>query len=133
MVKMKLFAQPIRQRNKMESKFNAAKTQLVFKLEQKPDGYGQVFSQNCKITIERTDGPLYLNYDKRQQRVMGFFNNLRQEGEAIIADIRLLDTMMPIEDRLEYAIEGAISKRNEKDEAEEVKIKGVSALMHNKF
>lgn len=116
----------------MESKLNPAKTQLVFKLEKNPDGFSYMFAEDCKFTIEKTDGPLYLNYEKRPERVVGFYNNLRQEGDLLLADIRLVESLTPIEERLEFSIEGAVQK-NDQNEVKSVKVVGVSAIMHNKF
>lgn len=117
----------------MQSKLNTAKTQLVFKLEKKPAGFSQVLAEGCKVVIEKTSGPLYLNYEKRPERVVGFYDNLRQEGELILADIRLVESLTPIEPRLDFSIEGSVSKHNDEGEAEAIKIVGVSALMDNKF
>lgn len=109
------------------------KNQKVFKLEQQPDGFGQTFSPNCEITIEKTEGQLYLNYENRNERIVGHYKNLRREGEVFLADIDLFDHMKPIEGRLEFSIEGSVLKKNEKGEAESVVIKRAAALMPNKF
>lgn len=109
------------------------KTELVFKLEKEPVGYGQVFSPNCKIKIEKTEGTTYLNYENRSERAVGYFKNLRQEGELLLAEVCLYENLKSIEDRIEYAIEGAVIKKNEAGEVESVRIYGVAALMHNKF
>jgi len=109
------------------------KTEIVFKLEKNPDGFNQTFSPNCKVNISSPDGVLYLNYEKRAERVVGFYKNLRQEGEVILADVELHNQVKLVEDRIEYAIEGSIVKKNENNEVEEVNVKGVGALMHNKF
>lgn len=109
------------------------KTELVFKLEKEPTGFGQVFAQNCKVKIKNTEGLLYLNYEKRPERVVGSYKNLRQEGEMILADVQLFEKLRVIEDRIEYAIEGAISQKNDKGEVEAIEVKGVGALMDNKF
>ena len=109
------------------------KTELVFKLEKEPTGFGQVFAQNCKFKIKNTDGLLYLNYEKRPERVVGFYKNLKQEGEVFVADIRLHEQVQAVENRLEYAIEGSILAKNEKGEVESVEITGLGALMDNKF
>ena len=105
------------------------KTELVFKLEKEPKGFGQVFAQNCNVKIKNTYGLLYLNYEKRAERVVGSYKNLRQEGELILADVELFEKLRVIENRLEYAIEGAISRKNEKGEVEAIEIRGVGALM----
>lgn len=115
----------------MKSEDKKEKTELVFKLEKEPAGFGQVFAQNCKIKIKNTEGPLYLNYEKRPERVVGFYKNLRQEGEVILADIRLHEQVQGVEHRLEYSIEGAVLAKNDKNEAESVEISGVGALMNS--
>jgi hypothetical protein len=109
------------------------KTQRVFKLEQAPDGFSQIFSPNCKITIEKTEGQLYLNYENRNERIVGHYKNLRREGEVFLADIELFDHLKPIENRFEFSIEGSVTSKNDKGEAESVVIKRAAALMHNKF
>jgi hypothetical protein len=101
-------------------------------MEKNPDGYGQTFAQNCKVKIERTEGQLYLNYEKRAERIVGHFTNLRQEGELILADISLLPHAASVESRLEYAIEGGIVSKNESNEVDSLNVKGVSAVMHFK-
>lgn len=106
------------------------KTELVFKLEREPQGFNQVFAQGCKVNIKNPDGVLYLNYEKRPERVVGFYKNLRQEGELFLADIELHHQVKVVEDRFEYAIEGAVLSKNDKGEAELVDVKGVSAIMH---
>lgn len=108
-------------------------TKLVFKLEKEPDGFNQVFAQNCKFKINSVDGLLYLNYEKRPERVVGFYKNLRQDGEIFIADIRLHEQVKTVEDRLEYAIEGKIVSKNKNGEVESVEITGLGAIMDNKF
>jgi len=108
------------------------KTQLVFKMEQKPDGYGQTFAPNCKVKIEKTDGQLYLNYEKRAERIVGHYKNLRQEGELLLAEVELFPHAKSVEDRFEYAIEGGIISKNSSNEVESISVKGVSAVMHFK-
>lgn len=105
------------------------KTQIVFKLEKEPDGFGQVFAPDCKIDIKNKEGLLYLNYEKRTQRVVGSYKNLRQEGEVILADVELRGDLTPIEHRIGYAIEGAVVKKNNNNEATSIVVKGVGALM----
>lgn len=109
------------------------KTELVFKLEKEPSGYGKVFAPNCQVKIARTEGLMFLNYENRTERAMGHFKNLRQEGELILADVELFENVKNLEDRFEYAIDGAILKKNENEEVLSVTIKGVAVLMHNKF
>lgn len=109
------------------------KTQLVFKLESKPDGMNQAFAPNCKIDIKKTEGEVYLNYENRPERIVGFYKNLRQEGELILADIRLHEQAQTVEDRLEYSIEGSVLSKNEKDEATSVVIIRPAVIMNNKF
>lgn len=109
------------------------KTELVFKLEKEPAGFGQVFSPNCKVKIDNKDGQVYLNYEHRIERVVGSYTNLRQEGEVILADVEVFGKLKGLEDRIEYAIEGSIIQKNEKGEVESIRIKGVGALMSNKF
>lgn len=109
------------------------KTELVFKLEKEPDGYRQVFAQNCKFSIKNSDGLLYLNYEKRQERVVGFYKNLKQDGEVFVADIILHEQVQSVEHRLEYVIEGKILKKDNKGEVESVEITGLGALMDNKL
>ena len=92
------------------------KTQLVFKLEKEPKGFGQVFTQDCDIKIKNTEGLLYLNYEKRSERVVGSYKNLRKDGENILADVELFEKLRVIEDRIDYSIEGAISRKNDKGE-----------------
>jgi hypothetical protein len=108
------------------------KTKLVFKLERSPEGFGQIFSPNCNIEIINNKGFVYLNYEKRNSRIMGHFDNLRKEGEVIVADITLFERHIPIEHRLEYAIEGFIVSKNDK-EVTSLKISGIGALMDSKF
>lgn len=112
------------------------KTEVVFRLEKEPNVYGNIFSQNCKIEIERTGGTIYLNYENRHDSVVGSFENLRIDNEVVLADIILFDESLKIkeiQDRIEYAIEGGIVKRSESGEVEHFKIKRVAVLMHNKF
>lgn len=109
------------------------KTELVFKFEKEPSGFGQVFAKNCKFSIKNSDGLLYLNYEKRPERVVGFYKNLKQDGEIFVADIRLHEQVQIVEERLEYAIEGKILTKNEQGEVESVEITGLGALMDNKF
>jgi len=108
-------------------------TKLVFKLEKEPAGFGQVFAQNCDVKIKNTEGLLYLNYEKRAERVVGSYKNLRKEGENILADVELFEKLRVIENRIDYSIEGAISQKNEKGEIEAIEVRGVGALMDNKF
>ena len=103
------------------------KTELVFRLEKEPNGYRQIFSSKCKIKIVNTKGILYLDYNKRHP--VGSFENLRNSGELIIADIEIWQNFKLLEDRFEYAIEGSITKKNKQNECEEVEIKSVAALM----
>lgn len=109
------------------------KTQLVFKLEKNPEGFSQTLAADCKVKIDRTEGIMYLNYENRVERAVGRYANLRQEGENILADVELFEKLQPIEERLEYSIEGSVMAKNENDEAKSIRIKGVAALMHNKF
>lgn len=109
------------------------KTKLVFKLEKEPAGFSQVLSDKCEVKIKNREGLLYLNYEKRTERVVGQYKNLRQEGELILADVELKDQLKSIEDRFEYSIEGAVLKKNEKGEADVIEVRGVGALMENKF
>lgn len=108
-------------------------TKLVFKLEKEPAGFGQVFAQNCDIKIKKTEGILYLNYEKRSERAVGSYKNLRQEGENIVADVQLFEKLRVIESRIDYSIEGAISQKNSKGEVEAIEVHGVGALMDNRF
>lgn len=108
------------------------KTKLVFKLEKEPAGFSQVLSEKCKVKIKNTEGLLYLNYEKRAERVVGSYKNLRQEGELILADVELKDQLKTIEGRFEYAIEGSVLAKNDNGEAEEIEVRGVGALMENK-
>jgi hypothetical protein len=117
----------------MQSKISKEKTELVFKLEKNPEGFSQVLAQNCEVKIKNSEGLLYLNYEHRPERVVGSYKNLRQEGELILADVRLIESLTPIEDRIEFSIEGSVLKKNEAGEAEAIEVKGVGALMHNKF
>lgn len=109
------------------------KTELVFKLERQPAGYGQTFAPNCRVKIERTEGVMCLNYERRPDRAVGHFKNLRQEGELILADVELFENYRILENRFEFAIEGGIMVKNEYGEVTSVSIKGVAVLMHNKF
>lgn len=109
------------------------KTELVFKLEKEPKGFGQVFTQDCDIKIKKTEGIFYLNYEKRSERAVGSYKNLRKEGENILADVELFEKLLVIENRIDYAIEGAISLKNSKGEVEAIEIHGVGALMDNRF
>ena len=110
------------------------KTELVFKLEKNPDGYrGQTFCPSCEVKINNPKGFLYLNYEHREERIMGHYSNLRREGEVILADVELFEKHKILEPRFEYAIEGGIISRNDKNEITSVTINGVSVLMHNKF
>lgn len=108
-------------------------TELVFKLEKHPVGYGQNFAPNCRVKIERTEGVMCLNYERRPDRAVGHFKNLRQEGEVILADVELFQNYKILENRFEFAIEGGIIGRNDLGEVTSVAIKGVAVLMHNKF
>ena len=109
------------------------KTQLVFKLEKEPAGFGQVFAPNCSVKIKKSEGHLYLNYEKRAERVVGFYKNLRQEGENILADVEIFEKLKPVENRFEYSIEGAILEKNTNDEVTSIEVQGIGALMDNKF
>lgn len=109
------------------------KTKLVFKMQKNVDGFTQSFAPNCKVSIKSTEGPLYLNYEKRPERVVGFYKNLRQEGEVILADIRLHEQVAKVEDRLDYSIEGVVLQKNDGGDAESIEVRGVSAIMDNKF
>ena len=108
-------------------------TKLVFKLEKEPAGFGQVFAQNCDVKIKNTEGLLYLNYEKRSERVVGSYKNLRKDGENILADVEIFEKLRVIESRINYAIEGAISRKNDKGEVEAIEVQGVGALMDNRF
>lgn len=103
------------------------KTQLVFKLEKQPLGYGQTFAPDCKVKILNTKGHVYLDYNRKW--IMGSFENLRQEGEIILADVELFKNNEVIEHRLEYAVEGAYLDKNDKGEITSIAVKGVGALM----
>ena len=103
------------------------KTELIFKIEKEPVGYGQQFSPNCKIHISRDKGILYLDYQRRHP--VGSFQNLRTNGDLVLADIEIFQNFKDIEYRFEYAIDGAIVKKNEKNECEEVEIHSITALM----
>ena len=105
------------------------KTELVFKLEREPQGYGVIFSPNCKINIVNTKGVLYLDYNKRHP--VGMFENLRQQGELLMADVEIFENVQSVEHRFEYAIQGD-AKRNENDECIQAEIYSVSALMPSK-
>lgn len=116
----------------MKSQLSPEKTQLVFKLEKEPAGFGQVFVPNCEVKIKNTEGLLYLNYEKRAERIVGSYKNLRQEGEMILADVQLIESLTTIENRFDYAIEGTM-KKNDKGEVTSIEVRGVGALMDNKF
>jgi hypothetical protein len=103
------------------------KTELVFRLENEPAGYGNKFSPNCKIDIKNTKGVLYLDYSKRHP--VGMFENLRSTGELILADVEIFQNFKEVEHRFEYAIEGNILKKNDQNECEEVQINSVGVLM----
>lgn len=105
------------------------KDQIVFKLEKEPNGFSQVFAPDCKIDIKNKEGLLYLNYEKRAQRVVGSYKNLRQEGEVILADVELRGDLTPVEHRITYSIEGDVVKKNDNNEAISIVIQGVGALM----
>lgn len=108
-------------------------TKLVFKPEHEPTGYRQKFASNCKFSVKNSDGVLFLNYESRPERAVGFYKNLKQDGEAFVADIRLHEQVKSVEHRLEYAISGSILSKNEQGEATAVEITSVAALMDNKF
>jgi hypothetical protein len=103
------------------------KTKLVFKLESEPQGYGLKFSPKCKIDVVEQKGIVYLDYDKRHP--VGTFENLRNDGENITADVTVFENMKEVEHRFDYSIEGSILKKNEADECEEAKIFGVAVTM----
>lgn len=109
------------------------KTELIFKLEKEPAGFGQVFDSNCSVKIKKTEGNLYLNYEKRAERIVGSYKNLRQEGENILADVEIFDKLKVLESRLEYSIEGAILEKNENGEVKSIEVNSVAALMDSKF
>lgn len=109
------------------------KTEIVFKLEKTPVGFNQVLAPNCQVKIGNTSGTMYLNYEYRTERAVGRYENLRREGEQILADVELFDKLKVIEDRIEYAIAGAVISKNSEGEAELILIASVAALMHNKF
>lgn len=104
------------------------KTKLVFKFEKEPVGFGQVFSQNCKFILRNTNGSLSVDYKRNIECCIGSYENLRQEGELIFADIFLMEKYSSMEDNLEYTVEGRVLARNFKKEVEEVEIVGVTAI-----
>jgi hypothetical protein len=103
------------------------KTKLVFKLEHEPKGYGHIFSPKCKIDVVEEKGIVYLDYNKRTP--VGTFENLKNDGENITADVTIFENLQDVEHRFEYSVEGSILKKNESNECEEAKIFGVSASM----
>jgi hypothetical protein len=102
------------------------KTELVFKLEGEPNGYGQKFAPNCKVDIKADNGFVYLDYNNKY--LMGAFQNLRQEGEVLLADITLFEHHEVISHRLEYSIAGSM-KKNDDGECTHLTVTGVGALM----
>lgn len=109
------------------------KTELIFKLEKNPNGFNEVFAPNCEVKIKNREGLLYLNYEKRAQRIVGSYKNLRQEGEVILADVKLVQSIVSIESRFEFSIEGSVIKHNDSGEVELLEVSGVAAIMDNKF
>lgn len=107
-------------------------TEIVFKLEQNPDGFTQALAPDCKVKIKKTYGYLYLNYEKRESRIVGTYVNLRLEGENVLADVKLFDKYQSLESRFGYSIEGEIAKKNDKNEVEDIVVTGVGAIMDSK-
>lgn len=106
-------------------------TKLIFKMEKNPEGFNVTLAPDCKIKIVKEEGQLYLNYEKRAERIVGHFKNLRQEGESILAEVNLLRHAKDVESRFEYAIEGAILNKNEAGEADLIEVRGVAAIMQH--
>lgn len=105
------------------------KTELVFKLSREPDGYGQLFAPDCVVNVVNTKGILYLEYNSRHP--VGSFENLRCDGENILADIEIFEHFKNIEHRFDYAIGGHVAKQ-ENAEAKMVLVHSVGALMKTK-
>lgn len=105
------------------------KTELVFKLERSPDGYGTVFAHNCRVDVKSTKGQIYL--DNNSRHPIGSYENLRLEGEVLLADIKVYDKMLPIEERFDYSIVGKVISTNENKECTALEVTGVGALMPN--
>jgi hypothetical protein len=115
----------------MQTKLSEQKTQMVFKIEKNPNGYGQSIASDCKFDIPQKDGLLYLNYEKRPERVVGAYKNLRQEGEVLLADVSLVESLTTIEHRFEYGIDASVLSKNDSGDATSVQVRGVSAIMHS--
>lgn len=109
------------------------KTELIFKLENKMEGFNKTFAPNCKIDIQNKSGNLYLNYENRIERIVGKYENMRAEGETVLADISLFENLKVIEDRIEFSIEGSVVNTNEKEEVDHISIARPAVIMHNKF
>ena len=103
------------------------KTELVFKLEKEPKGYGQRFVPGCKVTVKNTKGIMYLDYSNRHP--VGTFENLRCDGEQVLADVELFEKFRNLEHRFEYAISGSVKEKNNDGECNEVQIEAVAVLM----
>lgn len=100
---------------------------IVFKLEKNPKGHTQSFAENCEIQIAKTKGILFLHFNHSWP--IGSFDNLRRDGDTVLADVEIFKNHKIYEDRFEYAISGTVLESNEEGEAKSVRIDGVSALM----
>lgn len=107
------------------------KTKLIFKLEGEPEGFNAKLSPDCKVKITNKKGPLILNYENR--RIVGSYDNLRLEGEVILADIELNDDLKLMEDRFQYSISGKVLDHNDKNEGNLISVDAAVAIMNNKF
>lgn len=107
------------------------KSQLLFRLEKQPAGFNAILAPDCKVEIPHKSGQLNLNYG---QSIVGHYDNLRIDGEAIIADIYLDQSLDDgTKNRFEYSISGDVLKTNDKGEANLIRVRSAVAIMSNKF
>jgi hypothetical protein len=104
-------------------------TQIVFKFEE-TDSYGTKFAKDCNVSIKEHQGIVFL--ENNQSHPIGFYSNLRQEGETLVADIKIFEKMKPIENRFDYSIAGFVVSTNEHKESTEVVVLSVAASMNEK-
>jgi hypothetical protein len=104
------------------------KHQVVFKLQNRVAGFHHPFAQNCKINLLKSEGLVYLNYEKTMRSVVGMFENLSVHGgEAITADITYTDNNS-VEKHTHIAIEAFAKKLNEAGEVTEIHVIGLGAI-----
>jgi len=103
------------------------KQQVVFKLQNRVAGFHHPFAQNCKINLLKSEGLVYLNYQKTMQNVVAMFENLSVHGgEAITADITYTDNNS-VEKHTRISLDAYV-KHNDKNEVSEIYVIGLGAV-----